>query len=187
MAISIPEAFVCRDSLPRPETPENPVYKCYRDKKDKDRLWLVMQGVINPADHIYVGYQHHTGSQGFAGRWLVFNLADHDRSVSLQGPWHSNAEALYECTGVDVRNQHYVQLVVGLARDNGPGWRTTLRDIVYIEEPGARGYDDYKAILRSLYEQHKAPLYYWHGGSGGSTSGTYASKDYERSLVTRVK
>ena len=183
--MKVPDAFICRDGLPAPvvDADKAPLYRCYRDRKDKDRLWLVSATHINPADHIYVGYPFNTSSPGFAGRWLVFNLVDHNSAVSLQGPFHSNADALYECTGIDVRDKHYVQLVVGLSRENGPSYRTTLSDIVYFEEPGVRSYNDYKATLRSLYEQHKVPLYYWHGGSGGSETATYSSRDYERSLA----
>lgn len=174
--------FICHDGLQQPVSNVSPLYTCYRDKKDKNRLWLVSATHSNPADHIYVGYPYDTNSQGYAGRWLVFNLADHNSAVSLQGPFHSNAGALFEHTGVDIRDKHYVQLVVGLDRHNGPSYRTTLTNLVYYEEPGVRGYDDYKVVLRQLYEIHKAPLYYWHGGSGGSTTATYSDRDYAREI-----
>lgn len=177
--------FVCKDGLRPPVQNVDHKYTCYRDRKDHNRLWMVGANFVAPADHIYVGYPYDTKSQGYAGRWLVFPTTD-DMTISLQGPWHSNADALYEATGVDVRGQHYVQLVVGLSRYNGPSYRTTLTDIVYFGEPGVRGYNDYKAVLRRLYEQYHQDLYYWHGGSGGSTYGTYNDRDYSREPVCQL-
>lgn len=177
MDLVMPSDFICRDSVPARQDDENPLYTCYRDKKDKNLLWCVRHNTDNPADHIYVGYPYDTGSEGYAGRWLVFPTID-GTTVTLQGPWHSNSDALFEHTGIDVRNQHYVQLVVGLSRDQGPSYRTTIKDIVYYEPPGINAFNVYKSVLRQLYEKYHRPLYYWHGGSGGSTYGTYGERDY---------
>lgn len=183
---TVPKSFVCRDSLPRPESTGDPVYKCYRDRKDHDRLWLVMQNVINPADHIYVGYPYNVGSQGFAGRILVFNLVDQNRAISLYGPYHSNADALLENTGIDIRNKHYVQLVVGLSREQDSNRRDVITNLVFFQPPGVRAYDEYKSMLPQLYEKHKAPLYYWHGGSGGSMTATYTDRDHVRPAIGNI-
>lgn len=172
--------FICHDSVRPPVQNVDQKYTCYRDRYDARRLWLVAANVLAPADHIYVGYREYTGSRGFGGRMMVFNLADQGRAVTLQGPWHSNSDALYEHTGVDIRHLHYVQLVVGLSREQGPSYRETLTDIVHFELPDVRPYDEYKRILPRLYEQYKAPLYYWHGGSGGSMTAVYSDKDYQQ-------
>lgn len=177
---TVPKSFVCRDSLPRPESTGSPVYKCYRDRKDHDRLWLVMQNVINPADHIYVGYPYDVGSQGFAGRILVFNLVDQNRAISLHGPYHSNADALLENTGVDVTNKHYVQLVVGLSRERDSNHRDVITNLVFYQPPGTRAYHEYKSILPQLYKKYNVPLHYWHGGSGGSMLAMYTERDHAR-------
>lgn len=183
MEVVVPEKFVCRDGLQPPVQNVDLKYTCYQDRNDRKRLWLVAANVVAPADHIYVGYREYTGSQGFGGRRMVFNLTDQNRAVTLQGPWHSNSDAFYENTGVDIRHLHYVQLVVGLSRERGPSYRETLTNIVYFELPGVRAFDGYKATMKSLYEQHQVPLYYWHGGSGGSTYGTYSERDYNREVT----
>ena len=183
MEVGTPSEFVCRDGLQPPVRNVDQKYTCYRDKRDARRLWLVGANTLAPADHIYVGYREDTGSKGYGGRHMIFNLTDHNMAVTLQGPWHSNSDALYENTGIDLRDKHYVQLVVGLSRRNGPSYRTTLTDIVYYEPPGVRAYDGYKATMRELYEKYRCDLYYWHGGSGGSTCGTYGERDYNKEPV----
>ena len=173
------EEFVCADGLQAPREDDAILYHCYRDRRDHNRLWMVAANRKNLADHIYVGYPYDTKSEGFAGRWLVFNLVDHEKAVTLQGPWHSNADALYEFTNVDVRDKHYVQFVAGKTFKN-VGSRRILTDILYYEDPDIRGYNDHKAVLRRLFEESRCDIRYWHGGSGGSTSGTYGKRDYDR-------
>lgn len=177
--VDYPASFTCEAGLRAPPGQKVTLYKCYADRKDKNLVWLVGDNCINPADHIYVGYTYDTGSRGYGGRIMVFNLVDHNRAISLYGPWHSNTDALYENTGVDVRDKHYVQFVAGLGRLRDGG-RDVITDIVHYEEPGVRGYYDYKALLPRLYERYKASITYWHGGSGGSTFATYIDRDYAK-------
>lgn len=82
---------------------------------EKGPRWVVaVQG--NPADNIYK--DGGKGSDGFAGRTLTFPLED-GTSVSFIGPWKCGADALYEATGVDVRNQYLTLGIIALRRENG--------------------------------------------------------------------
>lgn len=56
-------------------------------------------------------------SEGFGGSTLSFVIDPGDGSqdyydLDLQGPWHSNAEALYQRTGVDLRDKYRTWCVV---------------------------------------------------------------------------
>ena len=71
------------------------------------RIWLV--GVTEPSNNIYV--DGCPGSQGFGGSTLTFKMVD-GSEVQLKGPWHSNSEALFYETGVDVRGLHKTFVVI---------------------------------------------------------------------------
>lgn len=161
------------------------MYRCYVDKVDKKRLWMVAANVDNPAEHIYMGYQEYTGSRGFAGRTLVFNLVDQHMSISLQGPWHSNAEALYAATGIDVRNTCKTFVVIGLGRSfaAGTNGRDVITDIVYMDEsPKLGSYTRDKEIAQAIMKDNPDidKLYTYSDGCGGSSHGPYLrGRDYE--------
>lgn len=160
------------------------LYRCYVDRDDPKRLWMVADNVDNPAEHIYVGYQEDTGSQGFAGRRLVFNLVDQNMSISLQGPWHSNAGALHASTGIDVRNTCKTFVVIGLDRVWGKqGGRDMIKDIVYMDEKPTLGeYTRDKTIARAIMDENPDidKLYVYSDGCGGSSHGPFLrSRDYE--------
>lgn len=184
-----PEEFVCKNGL-HLDSNTPVLYHCYADKKHENRLWMVAANLPDKADHIYVGFPYDTGSQGYAGRWLVFNLADQERSISLQGPWHSNPEALLECTGIDVTSTSYCQFVVGKAFKDSPGWTRIITDLLYYEEPCLQKYTRYNDILYTVMESNPSldKVVYWHGGGGGSSSGTYDRKrDHDREVDRRKR
>lgn len=174
---TLPRMFVCKSSLRRPEGESEGIFDVYESTMYPGGLWLVGD-VKNSADHIFFGYPCETGSKGYAGRWMAFRgpLGD----VILQGPWHSNADALYDDTGVDVRGAHYVQLVVGLAWGPDINGARTIESVVYYEDPHYGVFDDYRNVLRRLYSVFRVPLCYWHGGAGGSMSGVYDERNYRR-------
>jgi len=43
-------------------------------------------------------------SQGFGGAICMFTLEDGTKE-QVKGPWHSNSEALFKDTGLDLRNE----------------------------------------------------------------------------------
>ena len=182
MEVSMPDMYVCKTGLRAPDNNEAPVYVCYKDNRYKDRLWLVQRNCVNPGDTVHCGYPYDTKSQGYAGRWLVFPTAD-GTTITLQGPWHSNADALFEYTGIDVRSKHYCQVVIGKDFAAGPPSMNVITGLLYYEEPCVQSYDRYKDLLYDLMTQHPEldKLVYNHAGGGGASTGTYSRKrDYER-------
>lgn len=97
-------------------------YRLYTGKSGL--RWLVRDG-RGAGDHVYV--EAGSGSLGFAGATLPFTLMD-GSELKLVGPWHSNSRALFEDTGVDVRDRHLTRVTIGLGR-NWPD----LTDILYSE------------------------------------------------------
>ena len=91
-------------------------YHVYADKGRPDYRWLVAV-VPNRGDHIYCGtLDKNKREQGFGGRTMDF-IRENGDVVTLYGPWHSNSKALFEQTGVDVRNQHHTMGCVALYQD----------------------------------------------------------------------
>lgn len=180
--MAVDKMFVCTNGLHAPSTDDVPAYRAHRSRQHPGAIWLIRQNCINPADHLYFGYPYNTGSQGFGGHWLVFTLADSNSSIALQGPWHSNADALYDDIQVDIRNKHYVQFVAGLNWGPDVNGVRTIINIVHYEEPGVRAYNEYRERLFNLYAVHRVPLHYWHGGSGGSMTATYDINEYQQDV-----
>jgi hypothetical protein len=65
----------------------------------------------NAADNVYYHNKISKNKDGFAGRTLSFTLVD-GTIIKLLSPWHTNAEALYNKTGKDIRNTLLQKVVV---------------------------------------------------------------------------
>ena len=147
-------------------------YHKYTGKSD--RTWLVADQE-NAADDIYVtnNPQNTTskdqGFEGFGGATLAMPLVTGE-TFALHGGWHSNAQALFDDTGVDVRDTHFTFVVLAKERcstDDGT-WRTVFRDIVYRDaKPVLGGFDRYKKLI----ENHPDARFYYSSSRGGSSSG----------------
>lgn len=88
------------------------VSRVYRLVKGESRhVWLYPANEKNPADHIYMtNNPENTTSneqlfQGFGGATLPMPL-ENGKTYMLHGGWHSNSEALFKDTGVDLREKH---------------------------------------------------------------------------------
>jgi len=66
--------------------------------KDGRITWIVPVSGNPNAIYVY----DPLNEKGFEGAQVTFTLVD-GRKVSFRGPWHSNPEALYERTGIDLR------------------------------------------------------------------------------------
>lgn len=105
------------------EVAEN-LHRMYVGKSGK--RWIVADRK-NAGEYVYV--EGGPNSDGFGGRTIKFDLTD-GTSVSLKGPWHSNPEALFADTGVDVRDQFYTYCVI--AKDRAyPNNRLVMVDVLY--------------------------------------------------------
>jgi hypothetical protein len=137
--------------------------RVYRKVECKRGVWLVAVQP-NAAENVYFHNPRDTKSQGFGGRTLSFPLED-GTVYEAKGPWHGNADSLFNDTGVDVRNTHYTFVVLAMERD---GWPTVLRDVVYKDAAPVLGrFDRYKELMR----QYPQAMQYYSQSSGGSSCG----------------
>ncbi len=73
-------------------------------------IWLV--GENDSLNNIYVSST--PTNRGFGGTKMSFDLDD-DTTVTLIGPNHSNSDALYNATGIDLKkkdNTHYIKFEI---------------------------------------------------------------------------
>jgi hypothetical protein len=131
--------------------------------------WLVADTEA-AADNIYVtDSPRNDGKEGFGGALL--NMPCTDGTVfPLKGGWHTNADALYADTGVDVRGKYRTFVVLSRARattEDGT-YRTIFRDIVYRDAEPTLGIYGRDKELMALYPEAN---YCYHASKGGSSSG----------------
>ena len=140
----------------------------YRVHHDGERRWLVADSEA-PADNIYVEDLNPDSSEGFGGATLSFALVG-GGVLKLRGPWHSNSEALFEATGIDIRDKHRTQGIVALKREHLQG-RTEYEGILHIDmEPIIGLYDRIKQLAQRFANEHGEPVFYAFKSAGGGAS-----------------
>jgi hypothetical protein len=103
--------------------------------------------------------------EGFGGATLSFPLVD-GTTFDLHGGWHSNADALYNDTGIDVRGTTRTFVVLGMDRTFIKGLRCVIKDVIYRDEKPTLGrYDRYKDLIKKFPQ---AKVYYMTSKGGGS-------------------
>lgn len=131
--------------------------------------WLVA-GSEAAAENIYVtNTPANSGGEGFGGAHLPMPLLDGTTFV-LKGGWHSNSDALFVDTGVDVRNKYRTFVLLAMERDSTEDgtFRSVFRRIIYQDEKPVLGrYDRYKEIIQA----HPEADYYYMDSRGGSSHG----------------
>lgn len=119
--------------------------------------WIVPTYTDHPAEGIHVD-QHDPHSQGYGGSILTFPLED-GTTYSVRGPWHSNSEALYEDTGVDLRHTHrtYGCVALNLRYDNrGIG---IFEGLIHVDrEPTIGSFDRITDIAQAEADRHNHPI-----------------------------
>lgn len=159
------------DSIPRPA--DELIYRKV-DSPDGS-FWLVPVNIPNVADFVHFAPKpaDQKTSQGYGGSTLTFNLDD-GSSIKVKGPWHGNAESLFEHTGVDVRDKHYTRVAVGLTRVGWPECNSVcgaVEDIVYSEpEPVLGLFTRDKDIARTFAKDLGQTVYVIMASSGGGSS-----------------
>ena len=147
------------------------------DNDDSQRIWL-----WSDVDHIYCGYPYSTGSQGFGGAKIPFNILG-GQTVTLHGPWHTSANDLWRATGVDLRNQYMTRGMCSYARtyDSRDGY--IYRDVFHFEETARCGsYNRIRDIARAVADKVERMVFFYaesHGGSVHSFEGREYEKDTE--------
>lgn len=131
-------------------------------------VWLVADQE-NAAENVYVTAFSNAErrGEGFGGNTLELPLVD-GGTFKLHGGWHSNSDALFKDTGVDVRATYYSQVVLSLGRKSNGQIHGVLTDVIYVEEQPIMGiYDRYKEVMATYPEAN----FYIHETHGGGSSG----------------
>ena len=124
--------------------------------------WLIPVNDPEPAAHVHYHHPNDKNSEGYAGRTLPFKLED-GSVYQAQGPWHSNSDALFRDTGVDIRDQHLTFVVLAKDRDG-----SVMKDVLYIDDKPTLGkFERYK----ELATQYPDARYYYSESHGGSSMG----------------
>lgn len=143
----------------------------YVKEKDGVTYWFW------PSVHDEAGAMVHVGSimvgirsEGYGGRTLDFPTKG--GVVKIQGPWHSNTDALYERTGVDLRDKHRTTGVVALKRGT-EGYETTLLDVVYVDPDGGvvGKFNRIQELAQQMSDESDKVLFYYRRSLGGSSCG----------------
>lgn len=130
-----------------------------------------------PSQHDEPGAMVHVGgiyagkrSDGYGGRTLDFPTKD--GVIKIQGPWHSNTDALYERTGVDLRDKHRTIGVIALRRGM-EGNDSVLLDVVYADPDGGLvgTFDRIRDLAEKMATEANTVLFYYRKSSSGSSCG----------------
>lgn len=149
---------------------ESKRYNLYKGRSG--RRWLVADQ-LNAADNIYV--EGGPGSEGFGGRELSFLLVN-GSTLRLRGPWHTNDDALYRDTGVDVRNRHLTIGAIGLRRVGSKELKfwdpISVADVIYQDEDWTLGeFDRIKKYAKEISKNSLKELFYAVVSQGGGSAG----------------
>lgn len=130
-----------------------------------------------PASHIYVEDLKPPADKrwaGFGGSTLTFRLED-GSEVKLTAPWHSNADALFEDTGCDVREMHRTFVVVARGRTNtgAPRYRTILTAVLYQDPEGGKlgRFERGRLLAQDWANRLGQEVFYYSESYGGSSHG----------------
>lgn len=149
---------------------ESQTYHKYTGKSGK--IWLVANQP-NAADNVYV--EGGKDSDGFAGRTLSFKLVD-GCTLKLTGPWHSNADALFTDTGVDVRDKYLTQGIVALDRqyeDNDYHKPYIYSDVIHYDKSPVIGcFNRIETLAQEFANSTDKIVFYAFISSGGGSSGS---------------
>lgn len=131
-----------------------------------------------PSQHEEPGAMVHVGSilvgqrsEGYGGREMEFPTKD--GVVKIQGPWHSNTDALYKQTGTDLRDKHRTIGVIALGRTSNENYETILTDVVYLDtDDGVVGtFGRIEELAQKMATESDRVLFYYRKSSGGTSCG----------------
>lgn len=137
-------------------------------------IWLVADQEDAGADIYVTNNPQNTTSrnqafEGFGGATLSMPLVD-GTTFELRGGWHSNSDALFNDTGVDVRDKIFTFVVLSKGLDfDKKSYGRILTDVVYQDEkPTLGNFYRYKDLIKQYPEAN----FYYSESKGGSSSGT---------------
>jgi hypothetical protein len=143
----------------------------YQIAVDKNRnvVWFYTLNDPDPAGHVYVHNPRDVGSDGYGGRTITFKIGK-TATYNAKGPWHSNSDALYEGTGVDLRDKHLTFVVIAKRRGKDSGnFRAVLEDVLYMDEKPTLGpFKRGEQIAKRMANELGHPVCCYSESGGGS-------------------
>jgi hypothetical protein len=136
--------------------------------------WLVADSDY-AAENVYVtnNPQNTTskgqGFEGFGGATLKMPLVD-GSIFELHGGWHSNSDALFADTGIDVRDKYRTFVVLAMDKEyvKGTDSQYRFKDVVYRDAAPVIGrFNRYKELIN----QYPEARVYYSSSHGGNLSG----------------
>jgi len=101
----------------------------------------------------------------------------------LRGPWHTNSDALYENTGVDLRDKHLTFVVIGKGRKTHRtrrGWVDKITEVLYQDDKPIVGeFDRGKKLAQSMVNKLKQTVYCYTRSQGGSSNSPIKPKEID--------
>ena len=145
------------------------VKKYYPFIMEDGAIWLIAHQP-NMADNVYY-CNFDPKSQGFAGRTLHFELVDGD-SIDLPAPWHSNADALFYDTGIDIRDTSLTYTIIAKQRSHDEHYNTIYKDVLYEDRKPTLGYFNRGEILaKEFANKLHTTVFCYRSSQGGSSDG----------------
>lgn len=142
-------------------------------KQSPDGRWFYPANSDEPGAYIYHDPRD-PKSQGFAGSTLTFELEDGTK-VPVKGPWHSNSDALFQHTGIDLRAKHKTWGLVARVRDYIKSNNLSnycFKDVFHLDEQPIVGeYDRINKIAQDMANKLGETVYYYSESRGGSGCG----------------
>lgn len=144
------------------------------DPKDNSRYWFwpAPPQDKRSAELVHVGSPIRFGrrSDGYGGRNMDFLTKD--GVITIQGPWHGNADALFDATGIDIRDRFWTWGVIAMGRSYSNN-QTIYKDVIYIDpDDGKIGlFDRVELIAKAKADELNKPVYCYRKSSGGSSEG----------------
>ena len=143
-------------------------YLTFTDKSG--RTWLYTDR-DNSADNIYVSNPDNKNGEGFGGATLGLPLKG-GGTFPLRGGWHSNADALFTSTGIDLREKYTTYVVIGKGRFYTDRGETVIEDIVYQDsEPMIGSFYRGDVLAKQIANELQLEVYLYSGSKGGSSCG----------------
>lgn len=139
------------------------------DKKGTYWLW--------PVEHKEQGSMVHCGdiragqrSEGYGGR--VMNFPTKDGVIKIQGPWHSNSDALFEATGIDLRDKHLTWGLIALKRESERN-SYVFKDVLHLDPDGGvlGRFERIDELAQKFANSLDKPVAYYMRSHGGSSCG----------------
>lgn len=133
--------------------------------------WIIPASGRFRASDIHCRGAKREHSEGYYGSILTWTLED-GSACSLQGPWHSNADALYDDTGVDLRQCHQTWCAVSRDMRFMRNGAIELIDPIYAdEEVQESSFDRGDQIGQRIADERREPVYLVRESDGGGCYG----------------